>query len=238
VEGKFIQPLPTRSAEMVAEVHWLKDNKTLLYSQTVGGYLNWFTQPAMGEGPEKQLTSATQNNRELTFNSERTQAVYLSGRNEVRLLDLSNFSSKTIVMEELWALYNPAPYLSPDDAYVVFTAVRAFERDILVHHLASGKTTNLTNTALTETNPFWSPDGKYLYFVADRTQPSYPYGVDDPNLYRLPLQKFDTPFRATQWEKLFDEEEEKEDEDNGKKKDKKRARKMMRKIMRKKSNRK
>ncbi len=221
VKGKFTQPLPTRPQERVMEVHWLKDNKTVLYSQTVDGYLNWFTQPATGEGPELQLTQDAQNNRDLTFNSDRSQAVYFSGREEVRLLDLADFTSKTIVRDELWALYNPAPYFSPDDAYVVFTAIRAFERDILVHHLASGTTTNLTQTALTETNPFWSPDGKYLYFLADRKHPGYPYGVQDPNLYRLPLQQFDEPFRATQWEKLFEEDEEKEEDESEKKKDKK-----------------
>ncbi len=87
----------------------------------------------------------------------------MSGRNELRLLDLKTMESKTIVKDEFWAIQNSSPSFSPNDQYVLFTAFRNFEQDILVHEIKTNKTINLTNTGVTETSPIWSPDGKYIF---------------------------------------------------------------------------
>ncbi len=213
IKGKYIRQIPTDAMGRVGEVCWMKDNQRILFNQTVSGYLNWFVIPADGSGEAQPLTSGLKNNRALSVNKDRTQAVYISGRDEIRLLDLSNFNSQTIVTDEIWALNDNEPYFSPDDQYVVFTAYRNFEQDIFAYHIETKETINLTETALTETAPFWSPDGKHLYFTADRERPNYPYGPDDPDLYRLPLQKYDTPYKSSKFEKLFEEEEEKEDKE-------------------------
>ena len=87
VEGKFTQQV-SDGKERVMEVKWLKDNRTLLFSQTDKGYQNWFTISADGKGQLKQLTHDSRNNRSITLNNDLSKAVYLSGRDEVRLLDL------------------------------------------------------------------------------------------------------------------------------------------------------
>ena len=61
------------------------------------------------------------------MNKKRTKAVYLSGRDEVRLLDLKTMESKTIVKDEIWGFQNSNPGFSPNDEYVLFTAYRNFE---------------------------------------------------------------------------------------------------------------
>jgi tricorn protease len=208
-EGKYIQQLTTRPNERVVEVKWLADSLTLLYSQTVAGYTNWFTQTADGKGVERQLTTDQQNNRSISFNKARTKAVYFSGRNEVRLLDIKTMASKTLLRDELWGLYNDTPQFSPNDEYVAFTAYRDFERDILLHHLDSGKTMNLTQSGVSEAEPVWSPDSKYLYFVADLLHPNYPFGSDETHVYRMALTKLDDPFRGEKFEELFKKEEKK-----------------------------
>src|SRR5690606_1426590 len=111
---------------------WLKDSKSLLYSQTDRGYLNWFKREANGEGVAKQLTKDLRNNRNMALNPDRNKAVYLSGRDEVRLMDLNSFKSTAIVKDEIWAFQNSAPSFSPDGAYILFTAIRNFEQDIFV----------------------------------------------------------------------------------------------------------
>ena len=95
------------------EVYFLKDNKTIIFNQTVGGYLNWFTIPADGSGTEKQFTSDQANNRNINFNSDKSKAVYLSGREEVRLLDLETFESSLVVKEELWGFITTCPAFRP-----------------------------------------------------------------------------------------------------------------------------
>ena len=207
VEGKFIQQINRGNAERVGEVKWMSDNKTLLFNQTsADGYYNLFTVRADSNSIPKQLTTDKRNNRSIVLNRKRTQAVYLSGRDEVRLLDLKTMQSKMIVKDEIWAFQNSDPGFSPNDDYILFTAKRNFEEDIFVYNIKQGKATNLTNTGVTETGPIWSGDGKYIYFTSQRLRPSYPFGMANARVYRLPLEKLDEPYRIDKYNDLFKEE--------------------------------
>lgn len=220
IEGKFVRQMPTQPEGRVMEVKWLSDNTTLLYNQTVEGWLNWFKINANGKSGEEQLTSERQNNRDLSLSGDREKGVYVSGRNEVRLLDLKTFRSETVVKDEIWGYYNSVPHFSPDNQHLIFTAFRNFEKDIFIYHLQSKTTVNLTNTGVTETDPFWSPDGKYLYFASNRYQPNYPRGSRNQRIYRLPLTKFDQAFKLDRFDSLFVEKKE-ADADQQKKESKK-----------------
>lgn len=205
LEGKFIQQINRNSTERVKEVKWMSDNKTLVFNQTLDGYTNWYTIAADG-GATKQLTTDKMNNRSLVMNKKRTKAVYLSGRNEIRLLDLKTMLSKTIVKDELWGFQGSDPGFSPNDEYVLFTAFRNFEQDIFVYNIKENKTTNLTNTGITEAGPIWSPDSKYIYFTSQRLRPSYPFGMPDAKVYRMALENMDEPYRIDKYNELFKEE--------------------------------
>lgn len=205
IEGKFINQI-TDGKERALEVKWLKDNQTLIFNQTYQGYQNWFKISANGKGKTEQLTSDLRNNRDLTFNNDFSQAVYFSGRDEVRLLDLKTLKSTTIVKDEIWAFQNSKPSFSPNNEYVLFSAKRNFELDIFLYKIKDKKTINLTNTGITEESPTWSPDGKYIYFASDRTNPSYPMGMQKSNIYRASLDWFDEVYKSEKFENLFVEE--------------------------------
>lgn len=206
VEGKFVKKV-SPGTERISEVLWFADNKNLLISQTDKGYQNWFKMQADGQGESKQLTRDQANNRAITFNKTRTMAAYLSGRNEVRLMDLKTLESKTLVTDEIWAINDSSPSFSPNDEYVLFTANRNFEEDIFVHNLKKNTTVNLTNTGVSESNANWSPDGKYIYFSSSRTKPSYPSGGSDSHIYRMALDQIDAPYRMDKFDDLFKEVE-------------------------------
>ena len=212
VKGKFIKQIAIKNTERVKEVEWLKDNKTLLYTRTNKGYTNIFSITADGSHAEKQHTDEARNNQNLSFNKKRTQAVYISGRDELRTLDLTNFKSAVLVKDEFWALYAPQPYFSSDGTHVLFNAYRNFEHDVFIIRLSDKKITNLTDTGVNETNPVWSPDGKYVYYASNLTKPSYPYGMREGHIYQMALNKYDDPFIAEEFDKLFEEKSEDEDE--------------------------
>jgi Tol biopolymer transport system component/C-terminal processing protease CtpA/Prc len=192
--------------ERVMSVKWLSDNKTLLYNQTAQGYLNWFTLSADGVGEPKQLTTDKANNRDIVLNKDLTKAVYISGRDELLLMDLKTMESKLLVKDEFWGFQNGEPGFSPDGEYVIYTAKRNFEDDIFIYHLKSGVITNLTNTGVAESNPVWSGDGKYIYFSTNRTRPTYPTGGGPSHVYRFALDKTDAPFRTDEFDKLWKKE--------------------------------
>ncbi|ASU33055.1 S41 family peptidase [Mucilaginibacter xinganensis] len=220
VEGKFVTKVERGNAERVTDVKWLPDNKSLLFSQTSGGYSNWYTVAVDKPSKAKVITSDKANNRQITVNKEHTKGVYLSGRNEVRLIDLKTLESKPVANDEIWGFENSQPFISSNGEYVVYTAYRNFEQDIFIYGIKSGKTVNLTNSGVTETEPFWSPDGKYIYFSSVRTQPLYPTGSGDMHVYRMPLQKFNEAFRLDKLRELF-KEDKKDSTANKKDKDKK-----------------
>jgi tricorn protease len=207
-DGKYIRKmergeLPGSTEERALELKWLPDSRSIIFNQTYKGYQNWFTMNADGTGKLRQLTKDDRNNRDITINKARTQAVYLSGRDELRLLDLKTLESKVIVKDEIWAFQNSTPSFSPNGEYVLFTAHRNFEQDIFVYHIKDNKTINLTNTGVTEASPSWSPDGKYIFFNSVRNKPSYPFGLENARVYRMALDEYDEPYRSAKFEDLF-----------------------------------
>lgn len=218
IKGKFIKKIKTAPEGRVTEVTWLKDNKTLIFTQTADGWYNLFKISADKNEKETQLTFDKANNRNISLNGERTRLVFLSGTREIRLMDLTDFSFKTIIRDELWGIYNNLALFSPDDRYIVFEAMRNMETDIMVYDLENQKSLNLTDSGISESEPFWSPDGKYLYFSSKRFSPSYPNGNEGARIFRLPLDKHPENFRSTEYYKLF--KEEKKEETKEEKKDK------------------
>ncbi len=211
MEGKFVRQMPIDPRERVIEVKWFHDSKTLLYTRTQNGWANLFTISADGKGEEKQLEELEQTSRMVALCPDRKKAVYLSGRNEVRLADLDNQTTRVLVTDELWGFQNSVPSFSPNGEYVLFTAYRNFEQDVMIHHIATGETFNLTSSGVTQRQPWWSPDGKYIYFATDRVTPHYPRGNTENSIYRIALYRFTEPFRKASFDKLFAENEEKKD---------------------------
>jgi tricorn protease len=220
VKGKFVKQIALKNKERIKEVVWLKDNNTVIFTRTDKGYTNLFTIAINSSAKEKQLTKDARNNVNITLNSDMSQALYISGRDELRLLDLKNFKSEVLVKDEFWALYAPQPHFSPNDKYVIYNAYRNFEHDIFTIRLTDKKITNLTKTGVTETSPVWSPDGKYIYFTSNLTKPSYPYGMESPKVYRMSLDKYEDPYMIDEFDKLFKAEEKNPEEEKKKKEEK------------------
>lgn len=103
---------------------------------------------------------------------------------------------------------------------MLYAAYRNFERELMLYQIKDKKQINLTQTGVSEFAPYWSPDGKYIYFTTNRSKPSYPFGLRESDIYRLPLQRYDQPFRSNKFAELFKEQEkekkeEKTDSDTG-----------------------
>jgi len=211
-EGKFVRQIMTGPGR-VLEAKWLKDGETLVFTQTYKGYQNLYTVSANGTGQPVRRTSDARNNRHLEVSPDTSKVAYLSGRDEVRVMNLDDFSVETAARQEVWGFQNGLPRWSPDGRYLMFTGYIDFERDIFLIDTKNGhELTNLTMTGVSEISPTWGPDGKYIYFASSRTAPQYPKGGGNMDLYRLPLQKFAKPFRAEKFDELFaTEEKEKKD---------------------------
>ncbi len=205
IKGKFVKDIPTNNTERVVEVKWLKDNKTLLYTRTVKGWLNLFTIDAESPEAEKQLTFDEMNNQALSLNSKMDIAVFISGSNGLKLISLDDYDVDMLVKDEFWALAPTKPYFSPDDRYIAYAVIRDFEEDIHLYDTKTEKSIPFTKTGVTESNPYWSPDGKYLCFQSDPQNPSYPSGTKDSEIFRVALQNYGPKFKSNKLAEVFSE---------------------------------
>jgi tricorn protease len=70
--------------------------------------------------------------------------------------------------------------------------------------MASKKTMNLTNTRVSEVEPIWSEDGKYIYFSSERTAPAFPSGGNRKSkVYKMALDTYEKPFKMIKVQELF-----------------------------------
>ncbi|MGA9828143.1 MAG: S41 family peptidase, partial [Rhodanobacteraceae bacterium] len=93
---------------------------------------------------------------------------------------------------------------SPGGHYLAFTLTDAatFQTQLYVRDLAGGTNTRIGNAMFDSYGPSFSPDGKYLYFIADRewapqiSQIEWDYAANRPTgVYALALRKgLDNPF--------------------------------------------
>jgi dipeptidyl aminopeptidase/acylaminoacyl peptidase len=77
-----------------------------------------------------------------------------------------------------------APVISPDAARVAYTVREAnwddnaYETEIWIADVATGAVRQLTNAKKSSSQPAWSPDGRTLAFVSDRTDKRQIYLID------------------------------------------------------------
>jgi len=202
ITGKFIREMPVEKKERVTEVRWMKDNQSLLYARTVKGYANLFTISASSPEAEKQLTFKDKSVQEVLLSPDMDKAVFVSGNDNIDVIDLKSFEVKTIVTDEFWFRVSQ-PRFSPDGRYILYTAYRNFEQDVFIYDTKEKKIFAITDNGVAEEDPFWSPDGKYIYVSADRYKPGFPRGGGVSKLYRIPLYRFAEKTRTDEYSKLF-----------------------------------
>ncbi|MDX2415622.1 MAG: S41 family peptidase [Bacteroidales bacterium] len=202
IKGKFIKEAMTPAKERISEVKWMSDNLSLITIMTHEGWPNVYRIIPEENCRAIPLNTDSRTARMLSMNKDRSKLIYYSGKDQLRLVDLEEYEDKLVVEDEFW-FRGSVPGFSPDGDYIYYTAFRHFEQDIHVYNLNRKTSVNVTNTYVTEGDPFWSPDGKYIYFVADRSTASYPRGASNTKLYRIPLQKYQKPFKSDELELIM-----------------------------------
>lgn len=203
LKGDLIKLIETDEKERILEVKWLEDNQTLIYIRTTKGWANFFKISVLDGKKEKQLTFDEKTNRQMELNEKRTKAAYISGNDAINILEIQTEKVETIVKDEFW-FRGSTPRFSPDDNYLLFAAYRNFESDIFIYSFQDDKKINITNTGVAESDPYWSPDGKYIYLAADRFHTGFPRGTESNNLYRIPLYKFQEDFKKEELNRLLE----------------------------------
>ena len=204
-EGKYLQKLATPANERVAEILWGKDNNTLYYTRTDKGFTALFTIKADGSAAEKLVSKADCNIKSLEMSHKKDKIAFVQGNKSVMGVDLKDNTVGKLADAEFWSFNRYTLNFSYDDSYLAFEAMNLFERDIYLYSFKEKKLHNLTNSACSEGEPCFSPDGKYLFLGANLSGTSFPRGGGAQSVYRLPLMDYNTkPFKSDIYDKLFE----------------------------------
>ena len=199
---KFLQKLDTPADERVSEVVWGEDSKTIYYMRTQKGWTNLYRIAADGSAPETAVFISQNNSNSLVANQKRDKLAFIDGSRSVMLHDVKAGTTAKVAEAEFWSFEGYSLAFSYDGQYLAFDSMHMFEPDIFVYSLKDGSLRNLTHSASVEQSPVFSPDGKYMYMLANPTSSSFPRGARNA-LYKLPLRKYDTPFKSEKVEDLF-----------------------------------
>ncbi|MCR5709949.1 MAG: hypothetical protein K6G79_05650 [Bacteroidales bacterium] len=203
-KGKYFQKLATPDDERVHEVEWGSDNKTIYYTRTQKGWVDLFKIAADNKGPETIVYSSEANVKSITISHKGDYIAFVDGSNSVMLHETKTGNTKKVADAEFWSFQQYDLAFSWDDSILTFEAMDRFEPDIFIYSLKDNKLTNLTNSASTEREPLFTPDGKYMFMVASPASSSFPRGYGG-QIYKLPLQKYDTKFKSDTYDQLFGE---------------------------------
>ncbi len=212
-KGKFAQEMPTDSKERVVDVVWDKTSKNLYYTRSRKGWFNLYKMAANPYAKEEAVYTPDSFVQQLTSNHNNTKIAFFTGSTKLELLDVAAGAVSTLANVNEWAYSVPTIQFSHDDQWITFTGMSLFEPDIFVCNVNTKQLINLTNSASIESSPVWSADGKYLYFVANPVAASFPRGSGGTQLYRMALDRYDTPFATDKFKELFKETPEKTKEE-------------------------
>ena len=210
VKGQFVKRVETPEDERVAEVIWSKDNKTLYYTRTNKGYYNIFKKRADTISAEKAIYTVGEGVRSLTVSPKGDKVAFVSGKRGLMILELEKDRTEKIADQEFWAYQGYSINFSADQKHLAFTAMNMFEQDVYIYSFDNKQVINVTNSAVAEGDPIFSPDGKSMYMVASRLSSSYPRGAA-PSLYKVLLDKVQQPLEGEEQEKLFGKNDAKKD---------------------------
>jgi tricorn protease len=183
----------------------MPDGKTLLVLSTESGEVELWTLPANGIGKAEQLTTDGSVLRWDAVPSPDGKFIAHSDKdNRLWLLDVKAKTSKLVATgNNDGNSNNPFASLawSPDSRWFSYatSAANTFDQ-IWIYEISSKKLTAATTDRYNSSNPAWSSDGKYLYFLSDRALHSTvfsPWGTRAPEphfdksekIYQLALKK-------------------------------------------------
>ena len=201
IKCKYLEKLETPSDERVVDVAWANDS-TIYYIRTDKGWTDLYKISADGSSPETPVYLSQNNVISLAMSHKRELLAFIDGSRSVMVHNIKAGTTKKVAEAEFWSFEGYELSFSFDDKQLAFEAMNMFETDIYVLNLDDGSLKNLTHSASVEQHPLFTPDGKYMYLLGNPTATSYPRGARN-YLIKLPLRKYDSPYKSKVVEDLF-----------------------------------
>lgn len=146
---------------------WSPDGKWIAYVSDKSGDDEIYLIDQMGKEPEKKLTSSGHFKKGLMWSPDSDKLLYSTEDNALWLIDIDGGSPDLINRNEHRDIQTY--HWSPDSKWVAYDfARRNRARDIWFYNVKTEKHHQVTTHLADDTEPYFTPDGKYLLFVTER----------------------------------------------------------------------
>lgn len=208
--------------------------KQLLISSDRSGEVEFWTTPANGVGTADSMKQITKDAKVLRWEAvpspDGSMIAHHDKKLQLWITTVADGSTKLVATGQVDAFGELT--WSADGKWLAYVEqVANFNRVIKLYSVASGQVTAATTDRFESFSPRFSPDGKWLYFLSDRTISSkvpspwgpmnpQPYYTDKTRIYQLAL-KAGTRSPWQPKDEVFAAEEAKKKEEEAKKKEEK-----------------
>jgi len=167
---------------------WSPDGKTIAYWSDRSGEYELYVRPADGSAPERKITSYGPGFRyQLFWSPDSRKLAFVDQTMTIRIVDVTS-GTTTTVDRNLYmfqgALDAFAPSWSADSRWLAYS--KDTERNtsaIALFDTRTGKSQQVTSGFYNDQTPVFDPDGKYLYFLSNRTFDPVYSDIDDTWIY-------------------------------------------------------
>ena len=169
---------PTRNLTQSPGVHernavWSPDGRNIAYISDASGEDEIYVRPQDGTGTPTQLTTTADTYKyELQWSPDSKHVLWSDKKNRLQFVDVQS-KEVTVVDTASWEIHDVA--WSPDSRWIAYTRPEPRQfHTIQIYNLETKQRVPATDGWFEASNPEFSSDGKYLFFVSDRTfNPTY-----------------------------------------------------------------
>jgi tricorn protease len=214
----------TRNLTQTSGVHernavWSPDGRWIAYVSDASGEDEIHLRAQDGSGEEQQLTTCANTYKyAIAWSPDSKRILWSDKKNRLQFVEVESREVTLVDQSEAWEIRDFS--WSPDSRWIAYTCPQPRRYpDIFLYSLDEGIKVRVTDGWFDVGNPEFSSDGKYLFFVSDRTfnplygQTEWNHVYRDMERIYLVMLAADTksPFEPKNDEVKIEEESEKEE---------------------------
>jgi tricorn protease len=212
---------------------WSPDGKWIAYLSDASGEDEIYIEPQDGGGPPAQVTTSEDTYKyQIYWSPDSKKILWADKRLRLRYVDIENKAIKEVAQAKLWEFSNYC--WSPDSKWIAYAKPEEQSlTKVYLYSLEKEEAYEVTDGWYSSSDPSFSSDGKYLFFVSDRdfnptvggVEFNYSY-QDMARIYLVTLSKsVESPFKPKSDEVTIKEKKPQTEEKTEKKEEEKKEKK-------------
>jgi tricorn protease len=167
-EGRLIE-LAADSGVRDKSPRWSPDGKSVAFISDRSGNEEIYVADIFShEGPEQLTRNTLKWKYPAIWSPDGKKLAYADGTSTIYVVDRESGRVTAADSSDIWEIREYA--WSPDSRYLAYAKPGTWEfSSIFVYDTREGEVIRVTDEFTDDTEPVWDPEGKYLYFLSDRT---------------------------------------------------------------------